>query len=170
MRPDLACPDADVTIWLDGSMDVLVPDLADRCMAALGDADAIFVRHPERDCIYDEMRASIGFGKYVGQPLEGQVEAYRATGHPEHWGLAHGGMLVRRNNAAMQAFDEAWWAEITRWSVQDQLSLSHLLRIVPLNYRWFEESPLSGLAHGSGWIRWTHHAQPDIWVGSVKPV
>jgi hypothetical protein len=165
VRPDLACPDADVTIWLDGSMDVRVPDLAERCLDALGDADAIFVRHPERDDIYEEARASIGFAKYAGQPLESQVEAYRGVGHPEHWGLAHAGMLVRRNNERMRAFDEAWWTEITRWSLQDQLSLPPLLRAMPLDYRWFDVSPLDAKPGDAGWVHWGRHARRDLWVG-----
>lgn len=150
LRPDLACPDADVTIWVDGSIDILRPDLPELCLAALGDADAIFMRHPERDCIYAEVPASrMVPRKYGGMPLERQVEAYRAAGHPEHWGLFHCALMVRRNTPAVRALDEAWWAENVRWSIQDQLSLPPLLRTIPLDYRVFKVSPIQ-----AGWVRW----------------
>lgn len=157
-RPDLACPDAEVTVWLDGSFDVLVPDLAQRCLAALGEADAIFIRHPWRDCIYDEAEVSLHLAKYDGQPLLDQACAYRRAGHPEHWGLMHAGMLVRRASPAMDAVNRAWWDEIVRWSLQDQLSLPPLLRTMPVRFKWFEESPMD-----AGWVRWGRHREPDVW-------
>jgi hypothetical protein len=149
-------------------MEVLRPDLTQLCLAALGRDDAIFVRHPQRDDIYDEAALSIHMGKYAGMPLLEQVNAYRRAGHPEHWGLMHAGMLVRRNNARMRAVNEAWWDEIVRWSVQDQLSLPPLLRTMPLEYRWFDVAPLDmtphGLAPGMGWVRWGTHVEPDVLV------
>lgn len=158
LRPDLACPDADVTIWIDGSIDILRPDFPDLCLAALGDADAIFMAHPERDDIYEEAVVSGHFAKYDGMPLFDQVCSYRRAGHPEHWGLFHAALLVRRNTPAVQALDEAWWAENVRWSIQDQLSLPPLLRTMPLVWRVFDVSPIQ-----AGWVRWGPHAQPGIW-------
>jgi hypothetical protein len=150
LRPDLACPDADVTIWIDGNVDVLRPDFLELCTDALGDADALFVRHTQRDDIYEEVTASrMVPRKYDGMPLEEQVESYRAAGHPEHWGLVHAAVLVRRNCTAVRALDEAWWAENVRWSVQDQLSLPPLLRMMPLNWRWWDISPIT-----AGWVHW----------------
>ena len=153
VRPDLACPDADVTIWLDGSMDVLRPDLADLCLDALGNADAIFIRHPWRDDIYEEAEISAGMSKYAGQPVLEQVDWYRRFGHPEHWGLMHAGMLVRRNTPRMRDLNLRWWSEIVAWSTQDQLSLPPLLRTADLDYRWFDVSPLD--PKDAAWVHWT---------------
>lgn len=148
-RPDLACPDADVTVWIDGNVDVLRPDFVEHCADALGDDDALFMRHPQRDDIYEEVTASRYLRKYDGWPLEEQVESYRAAGHPEYWGLAHAALLVRRNCDAVRALGEAWWAECCRWSLQDQLSLPPLLRTMPLRYRWWDVSPVA-----AGWVHW----------------
>jgi TOD1/MUCI70, glycosyltransferase-like domain len=164
VRPDLACPDADVTIWIDGSMDVLIPDLAERCLDALGDLDALFVRHQERDDIYEEAAFSRRGAKYAGQPMREQVERYRADGHPEHWGLIHAAFLVRRNSRAMRSFDQAWWREITHWSIQDQLSLPPLLRTLPLRWRFWDVSPLDVLPGDARWVHWGTHAKPDVWL------
>ena len=168
VRPDLACPDADITVWVDGSMDVLRPDFAELCERALGDADAIFVRHPTRTDIYQEARASIALAKYDGQPLMGQVQAYRRIlNHPRRWGLMHCGMLVRRNNDRIRALNDLWWTEIVRWSLQDQLSLPPMLQISPaVAFRWFPVSPIDYDQFGKrslGWVHWGRHREPDVW-------
>ena len=149
VRPDLACPDAGITVWIDGSMTLLVPDLLSRAVEELGSDDALFMRHPWRDCIYDEREASHPNEKYDGQPTDEQVMAYRNAGHPAHWGLAHSGLIVRRNNRRVRAFDERWWQEIALWSIQDQLSLPFLLRTTPLRWHWWPTDPIT-----AGWVRW----------------
>lgn len=149
VRPDLACPEAEVTVWMDGSMTLLIPDLEERAFAELGEDDALFMRHPWRDCIYDEQVSSHPNGKYDGQPTNFQVDHYRELGHPEHWGLVHSGLLVRRNNERVKRFDEAWWQEITYWSIQDQLSLPFLMRTMDLRWHYWPTDPIS-----AGWVRW----------------
>lgn len=153
--PHLACPDADVTIWLDGRMEVRCADLADRALDALGDADLLLVRHPFWDDIYRDAVESRKALKYRGEPMEEQVAAYRAAGHPAHFGLMHCGFLVRRDNDRMRAFNAAWWAEIERWSIQDQLSLPEMLRTHPeIAVRWWPRSPLDVNRGDAGWVRW----------------
>ncbi len=150
VKPELACPGAEVTVWIDGSVTLLVPDFYERAVAELGDDDALFMAHPWRDCIYDEREASHPNGKYDGQPTREQVETYRAAGHPEHWGLIQTTVMVRRDTPRMRAVNEAWWAEMLRWSVQDQLSLPPLLRTMDLRWHAWPEHPIFDL----GWLRW----------------
>jgi len=161
--PHIACPAADVTVWIDGNMDVRIPDLAERCVAELGDDDMLFIRHPWRDDIYEEAVESLKMSKYRGMPLLEQVRSYRRSGHPKHWGLVHGGLLVRRNTPAVVDFDRTWWHEIVRWSVQDQLSLPPLLRRSDLRWHWWPVSPLDDVPGDAGWVS-RHagaHARPD---------
>ena len=149
VRPDLVHPGG-VSVWLDGSVTILDPDFHDRCIAELGDDDALLMRHPWRDCIYDEQAASHPNGKYDGQPTREQVASYREAGHPEHWGLVQTTVMVRRDTDRMRAVDEAWWAEMLRWSLQDQLSLPPLLRTMDLRWHFWPEHPIFDL----GWLRW----------------
>lgn len=130
-RPDLADLDADVSIWIDGSMTVKRPELAREMAHQIGVRDALFLRHPWRKCIYDEAQASRGPAKYAGQPMDDQVRHYAGEGHPRGWGLFATGMIVRRNTPTAAAFGDAWFHECERWSYQDQLSLPYLLRAGP---------------------------------------
>ncbi len=155
LRPDLACPEAETTVWMDASMTLLRPDFEALALAELGDDDALFMRHPWRDCIYAEHTASAEAhleAKYGGMPIAEQVAHYRAEGHPEHWGLIHSGLIVRRNNDRVRAFGEAWWAEIVAWSIQDQLSLPPVLRRLTkrrLRWHYWPVDPIT-----AGWVRW----------------
>jgi len=156
-HPELAMPGVDVTIAIGNNFRIQVPDLAQRCLDALGDDDLLVMRHHQRDCIYDERDASRRHWRFTGsnQNLSRQVAVYRAAGHPRHWGLFHCGMLVRRDTPAMRAFNEAWFAEYRRWSSQNQLSLPPLLRKSDLKWHAFPDvGPWRAQPYEDGWVRW----------------
>lgn len=137
-HPNIALPDAPVTIWLGGNFIVLASDLAERCLEELGDDDVLLMRHPWRDDLLEEERESHPNPKYDGQATAEQVQSYLDAGHPQHFGLAHGGFLVRRNTPEVQErLNDRWWAEILRWSIQDQLSLPYVIRTSGLRWHWW---------------------------------
>lgn len=126
-HPRTACPGAQASVWIDGSLTPL-DGFTGRVRDALDGFDVALTPHPWRDCIYDELEASVGLPKYEAGPMREQVRSYRLAGHPEHWGLFAAGCVARRHGPAALRLSEAWWAEITRWSWQDQLSLPVVLR------------------------------------------
>jgi hypothetical protein len=146
LHPHLALPDVDVSIWLDGSMETAVPDLADRCLAALGGDDWVMVRHPWRDCAIEEgYYSSTLTWRYDRDALVAQTDHY-ATWHPRHWGLFASGANVRRHTPEVARFGQIWWDECIRWSHQDQVSLPVLLRLSGLGdvvppVRWNTNMP-----------------------------
>lgn len=134
-RPDLAVPEASVSIWLDASLTVKRPELPRVMLQRLGSRDALFLRHPWRRCIYEEEVASRPAPKYRDQPMAAQVAHYRARGHPVDGGLYAATMVVRRATPAVERFGAAWFQECQRWSYQDQLSLPYVLRsVAPLSF------------------------------------
>ena len=156
VRPDRLFAEGSVTIWVDGSMDILRADVPELLARQLGSDDLMLFRHPWRDCIYDEEFASRAGAKYDGMPMFAQVQHYRELGHPEHWGLPHCGVIVRRNTPDLIAVMRDWWDEITEWSVQDQLSLPFVLRRSNVKWHW---APDDIFAH----FRFRGHVGPDIW-------
>ena len=156
-HPDLAVPDADVTVCIGGNFTTNVPDLAERCLDELGDDDMLLLKHPWRDDIADEAGASQDNYKWTDarQDMAGQVQSYLDAGHPRRWGLFHGGMVVRRDTPAMRAFNDAWWVEIQRWSCQDQLSLPYLLRTSGIKWHtWLDVGVWRALPFEEGWVQW----------------
>lgn len=145
-HPDLACPGVEVSLWIDGSMEVKVDDYVHRCIAALGEDDWACVPHPARNCIYPEAEFSATLTwRYDAPSILNQARFYRnIVGHPAGWGLIATGANVRRHAPNVLELSDQWWTECINWSHQDQLSLPVLLRLaegkVKFNYNlpWFQ--------------------------------
>lgn len=154
-HPELALPNVDVTVSITGNFIMLVPDLAERCLAELGDDDVLLMRHPWRDDILDEAGASLANWKWNKQPVAAQAESYIAAGHPRHWGLFHGGFIVRRDTPAVRAFNAALETEYRRWSSQNQISLPYLIRTSGLKWHaWPDVAKWHSLPFAEKWLRY----------------
>ena len=131
-HPGLACPDAEVSLWLDGSMEVKDADYVQRCLGALGGDDWAMVPHPHRDCIYPEAEVTETLvWRYDPPSIRRQIDFYRDNvRHPRHWGLMATGANVRRHTPQVLRTSHLWWWECVNWSHQDQLSLPVLLRLM----------------------------------------
>jgi len=143
-HPEHALPEHDISIWVDGSMEIVVDRFVDKCLAALGDDDWACMRHPARNCIYPEAEYSATLTwRYDAPSILAQAEFYKAF-HPRDWGLIATGFCVRRHNRYVTALCRDWWHEIVHRNHQDQISLPVLMRIhqdhVRMNYNlpWHE--------------------------------
>lgn len=121
-HPHLACPDADISLWLDGSMSVLRPDYVEHCLNLLGEDDWACVPHPARECIYDEAYFSATLERYDTDSMMRQIMAYQVERFPPKAGLIATGANVRRHTPAVIEFGLDWWEDILLYSHQDQLS------------------------------------------------
>jgi hypothetical protein len=124
--------DADVSIWMDACLQPRadVTEILD----LMHGADILGIRHPRLNAVREldyctKEAESLGF---VGQTdhMRKQVDAYRQEG----WAgepFVCGGILVRRNNAEVKAFNELWWREYRRWfdegQTRDQFSLNYAI-------------------------------------------
>jgi hypothetical protein len=146
--------DDDITIWMDGNIFLLIPP-QQLVKEWLGKADMALWKHFNRDCIYDEASAAKGlFEKDLAlrELIDKQIEHYRQIGFPEHAGLGECNVIIRRNKPIVNQFNEAWWAEICRWSQRDQLSFPVILSKFPKlkvnfiqgnarEHKWFKYEP-----------------------------
>lgn len=141
-HPHLACPDADVSLWIDGSMEIAVDDYVERSLAALGSDDWTCVPHPARNCIYPEAAFSATLARYDAQAIHAQAHFYGSVvGHPMNWGLVATGANVRRHTPEVIELGQQWWQECINWSHQDQLSLPVLLRLNEGKVKWNMNMP-----------------------------
>jgi len=116
---ELVC---DVSVWIDGSATIRHPSFEDWCIEQLGDNDIALIKHPERDCIYDEANYCQFMQKYQGVPVVEQVQEYQKQGYPAHAGLWACGLLIRRHNDRIKQFNRMWWRHNKKYTYQDQLS------------------------------------------------
>lgn len=126
--------DCDISIWVDGNI-FLLNEPEFYVKEWLRDADmAIFV-HNHAFTIYKEDRYLESMFKnrtpWVQDEVKEQLDYYRSIGIPEDTKMYMGGFIIRRHNLKVAQFNEAWWAEVCRWSQRDQLSLPVILMQFP---------------------------------------
>jgi len=86
----------------------------------------VMVRHPWRDCIYEEAKAVIEAGFDDPEVVNAQMEFYRSQGYPEHNGLNAGTFILRRHNDdIVKHMGAEWWAQVLQHSRRDQLSWNY---------------------------------------------
>jgi hypothetical protein len=105
-------PSYDLVIWIDGLI--------------------TFMKHPERDCIYEEFKAiltasiiklnSLGFRRVIKQ-----INYYLEQNYPYKNGLAGTGVNVRNKSDEIAQLMDIWWNLVYNYSNRDQLSFNYAL-------------------------------------------
>ena len=128
----LICPFDTLSLFIDGSIEIVDPDIFDELSNFLHNGFAVY-RHPSgRSCIKSELLESLPMEKYEGQPMREQVDYYFSQGFPEDYGLYACGLILR--DGRYDDFGSKWMLENLAFSYQDQLSLPYL--------QWREKFPL----------------------------
>lgn len=96
-----------------------------------------------RDCVYQEIDAAktrVSSQEEI-ELLNKQAAYYRSIGFPEHCGTLAGYQpLIRRHTPIIKAFNEAWWAEMCRYSYRDQCSFPVILSQFPeIKIKWIKD-------------------------------
>ncbi len=121
-------PEAEFSIWMDSEYRILGRPLSE-LVQKLQDADIGLFKHPEkRDSILDELRACIAYDKEPDpEPMRSQVSKYMRDPSFRNHKVFATGILVRRHNEKVKAFNLAWLKEIEDFSVRDQLSFPYIV-------------------------------------------
>jgi hypothetical protein len=119
--------DADVVVWIDGRIHPSAIPLRPLLRRALRTTDIAGFPHPWRSCAYAEARACAELGVAPASALEAQADSYRDEGLPEGRGLWNTMVLARRRTPAMVELGRAWWDEIQRHTLRDQVSFPYLV-------------------------------------------
>ena len=122
--------DADISVYLAGNMILLNPNNLKKMVdELLGKNDVAIYHHHKRNCIYQES-LSIG-NKSNPEVMKRQMDKYRQRGYPENNGLVETGMIIRRHNSQVIAFNNAWFAELCLHSRRSQLSFNYMISLFP---------------------------------------
>jgi hypothetical protein len=131
----------DISIYVDGNIFLL--ETPEKIAELLGDADIALFKHPSRTNIWDEAEAIKQWypQKLVIGEVDEQITAYKTNGVEPTIPLCECGVLIRRHNDQTVTFNEAWWAEICRYSFRDQLSFPVVASFFPnLKIKYLEGS------------------------------
>jgi len=149
--PHTLFPAADVWVWHDSNVQLLVPP---ELLVAewLGYADLAAPLHPSRDCAFGEAHRCIVKGKDTRERLEAQMTSYNAVGYPEHNGLAETRVVIRRNTERIVRFNEIWWGEINSKSVRDQVSFNYSVWVSDVEWK-----PIKDWVPNHPWFNFYNH-------------
>lgn len=158
----------DYCIWIDAGMQVTSHSFIKHATETCPEDGIAAWRHPRRDCIYDEVDASLGAesqgGRYDHLPLREQAAAYRAEGFPEHRGLYATGTLVW-TPASAKLIGHEWYEECVEWGYQDQVSFPVVCWRHGLEVATFPVQQTSGRFNarmgwwGNQWMRLHNHVE-----------
>jgi hypothetical protein len=124
--------DADVSIWVDGSIEIR--GSADNFIAYAGDADGVLLKHPHRDNVFQEAMAVTRLKKDSDAIVNAQMRRYRDENFIQRAYLPATGIIYRVHNDRTKEFQRVWWEEIENGSHRDQLSFNYAAQ--KSGYKW----------------------------------
>lgn len=91
-----------------------------------------FMKHPDRDCFYEEAEKCIELKKDDEDIIRRQMNCYRSFNLPEHGGMVAAGIIMREDNLKTRAFCQHWAHYLSLGSKRDQLAwalANHITKI-----------------------------------------
>lgn len=126
LRADLFLKEYDVSVWIDANTPV--DNKLYRYIDSAKSFPIVFKRHPERDCVYQELKANVDYKKEKKEICDEITQRYRSEGMPEHFGLFETNVVARHHKIPLIThMMSLWFTEISKHSHRDQLSLTYIL-------------------------------------------
>lgn len=96
-------------------------------------------KHPNNDCIFEEMNRCINQGKGNVEMLKRQHDDYLTDGMPEHFGMSDNKIILRKRCDEVHGLMTEWYQHVCDYSGRDQVCLSYILWKHGLKYNFFDE-------------------------------
>lgn len=129
IHPHILFPEYEVSLWVDGNVDILNSKIFSDIEMALKKNYLISCAiHPDRKCIYEEFEVCRERNKDDIALINKQEYLIRKDGFPRKKGLFETGITLRRHSQPLviKIMDD-WWFWIETYSRRDQLSLTFVL-------------------------------------------
>lgn len=116
-------PEHDISLWIDARF-IINEDAMNNFILKYKKYDISCFPYPwaDNDCLYQEAIGCAKNGMTCSDIIADQVGRYSKDGYPKHNGLFATGIIIRKNNAVIDRFNEAWWYEVDNYSLRDQIS------------------------------------------------
>lgn len=157
LQPHAVLPEYEYSVYMDANLCITGQEFYQKAEAAFREG-ALFagVEHPQRDCVYEELRQCYLKGKVGTGAAWKHLKYLKSQEMPHHAGLLENNILLRAHNRTLvTALDNAWWQLFQACCTRDQLSLA------PIFFsRHFSPSLLLGPglnARNVGYIRYSQH-------------
>lgn len=127
--------DADVIIWIDGSVQIVSNNFVEYMMECLKWHDVVIGKHNLRDCAFDECNYVIDeinkgneylSKRYTIAEMNYIIEQLKAFQMPYNSGLYACGIFARRNNEKVNRLFNLWWVNEKLNKTLDQPYFAYL--------------------------------------------
>ncbi len=126
MHPDELFPDYKYSIYVDGNVQIIT-DLTEY-INILGETGIGIHLHNLRNCVYDELDATVKTGRVKKNDATRYRKYLLSTGMPKSYGLLQCSVIVREHhNEVCRNVMKQWWQEYCKYTKRDQVSLPHIL-------------------------------------------
>ena len=158
MHPHLLLRDYEYSVYIDASIDIINSELYHIIIDKIG-AGVILsgVRHPHRDCVYEEFFAVYRTRKDTDlNHLKKGYKYLQKYDMPKHMGLFEAGLILRKHNDERIVFqNEMWWLMVNVFSKRDQLSYTFSLWKNGIPFDYLEGV---GLSKPNGYCKLVEHS------------
>lgn len=132
-HPHTLFQDYSYAVWIDANVILRAPPKKYIEMLATSGKSLGLIRHPHRDCVYEEAEACKLRAKDAKSTIDEQVGFYKSQGMEEHRGLYETGfMVVDLANRPTISLFATWWDQIRTFSRRDQIGLAWSIKAHPL--------------------------------------
>lgn len=130
MHPNELLGDYAASLYIDANIQITGQKIYDRFVELYEQGvDWASVKHPFRDCIYDE--AYVAYGLDTEENIIRWCHRLKTEGYPRHRGLLENGITYRMHNSITRQVNEMWWSLYEQYTRRDQLTLCYVLWKVP---------------------------------------
>lgn len=116
-------PGYEYTVWIDANI-VQKKSISELVLKEPSEFKTL--KHPNRNCSYEEARVCIERKKDDKEIIEKQIQLYEKSGFPSMSGLIASGLLIRQNTSKVRRFCFLWWQHVSTYSIRDQISFSYI--------------------------------------------
>jgi hypothetical protein len=134
-------PDYKYIIWHDANHQ-LIKDPID-IIKEYGEQDLYLLKHPIRNCAYDEMDTVSGYLDSQENIFQ-QKTYYQNQGFPKNYNLFAMGNHIKQVNNKNIIFGLKWWEHVTKFSSRDQCSFPYCLWDMEKNNQKMNYAVLQG--------------------------
>ena len=121
------------SIYVDGSIEIIGDNST--YMNNIGYSGLAMLKHPWRDCIYEEGIIVASAERTNKEGTIEQMRCYANEGMPRHYGLFECGVIVCDHETKMaQEILEKWYEEYMKMRLRDQYALPYILWKMKLPY------------------------------------
>jgi GT2 family glycosyltransferase len=128
LHPHELFPNAEIAVWIDGNV-IINGDMQPHIQRILGSNLPLgMIKHPKRDCVYEEIEACLEANKDSEARLLKQKARYQSLGLPAHGGVHETRVIINNmGHPDVPPFYDLWWQELSTQSIRDQVSLPYVL-------------------------------------------